>query len=310
VLDGGFINLGNEVANLEFVYGHTPTRTVDFDTSRPNFDHNTNRAFLGAMLSANAGAHRPFVYGLAQQDHNQDDLLALGPITTNYQYESNYFGIGSVGSIADRLRYGVEFAYEGGKNLSNSFELSGAGGLVPVGQTRDHIHAYALDAKLDYLVEDPYQTRLALEFIMASGDNDRGTTSNTFNGNKPGTDDEAFNAFGLLNTGLAFAPAVSNVLALRVGASTIPFPDSGVLRRLQLGVDVFGFGKFDDDAPIDEPTTAGVFYLGFEPDLYLNWQVTSDVTLVLRYGVFFPNDDVILNDDVRQFFYGGLTFAF
>jgi hypothetical protein len=311
VLDGGFINVGNERANFEFVYGHTPTRTVDFDTSRPNFDHNTNRAFLGLMASLNLGEHRPFVYALSQQDHNPDDFLPLGPITTRYQYDSNYFGVGSVGSIADRLRYGVEFAYEGGKNLSNSFALSGAGGLIPVGQTRDHIHAYAMDAKLDYLLADPNQSRLSTEFIFASGDNDRGHTSNTFNGNKPNTDDEAFNAFGLLNTGLAFSPSVSNIMAGRIGASTFPFPDSGVLRRLQIGVDVFGFGKFDDDAPIDEPTTAGVFYLGWEPDVYLNWQVTSDVTLALRYGVFFPNADAFEgNDESRQFFYGGITFAF
>ena len=29
-------------------------------------------------------------------------------------------------------------------------------------------------------------------------------------------------------------------------------------------------------------------YLGVEPDVYVNWQVTSDVTVALRYGVFVP----------------------
>jgi hypothetical protein len=64
-----------------------------------------------------------------------------------------------------------------------------------------------------------------------------------------------------------------------------------------------------EDGGIDEVTNSGR-YLGVEPDIYLNWQIKSDVTLVLRYGVFFPNGDVIANDDTRQFFYGGLTFAF
>jgi hypothetical protein len=112
-----------------------------------------------------------------------------------------------------------------------------------------------------------------------------------------------------LNTGLAFSPSVSNLMAFRVGASTFPFPDSRRLGRLQVGTDFFVFNKMREDGGIDEATQSGR-YLGVEPDVYLNWQVTSDVTLVLRYGVFFPNSDVVLNDDARQFFYGGVTFAF
>ena len=45
--------------------------------------------------------------------------------------------------------------------------------------------------------------------------------------------------------------------------------------------------------------------------LYMNWQITSDLTLALRYGIFFPSSDAFgANDDPRHFFYGGLTFAF
>ena len=311
VLDGAFVNFGNELVNVEVVAGTTPTRTVDFDTSRPTFDHNTDRGFYGAMVTLLAGEHRPFIYGLIQRDYNDEDFLDLGPIDTEFEYNTNYIGVGSVGSIADRLRYGIEFAYEYGDGLSNSFTASGLGGLVPVAQTEEDVEAYALDVKLDYLLPDVYQTRLSGEFIAASGDDDRGHTSNTFNGNLTGTDDDAFNAFGLLNTGLAFAPQVSNLLAVRVGASTFPFPDSAALQRLQVGADVFVYAKFDDDAPIDEPTAEGEFYLGWEPDVYLNWQVTSDITLALRYGIFFPSGDAFgPRDESRQFFYGGVTFAF
>src|SRR5205823_8868133 len=99
---------------------------------------------------------------------------------------------------------------------------------------RDQIQAWAVDGRLDYLLPDERRTRLSAELILASGDDDRGTTSNTFGGNKPNTNDRAFNAFGLLNTGLAFAPAVSNLLAVRLGGSTFPLPDMGPLRRLQV----------------------------------------------------------------------------
>jgi hypothetical protein len=309
VLDGAFVTVGTGPLSFDAVAGITPVRTVDFDTSRPNFDHNTRRGFFGGMLSLQAGDHRPFVYGLYQKDYNEDDFLDQGPIDTRYEYDSAYLGLGSTGALSDRLRYGVEVAYEFGDTLSNSFELSPAGGLIPVEQAEDDISAWALDVKLDYFPDDPLQTRLSAEAIAASGDADRGTTNTTFNGNRAGTTDTAFNGFGLLNTGLAFAPEVSNLLALRGGVAVFPLPDAGIFRRLQVGTDVFVYAKYDKDAPVDEPS-GDERYLGWEPDVYVNWQLTSDLTLAARYGVFFPNDDNFASDDSRQFLFVGLTLGF
>jgi hypothetical protein len=293
--------------DLTAIAGVTPTRTVDFDSSRPDFDHNTRRGFYGAMLSRDVSGHRPYVYGLIQRDYDQDNVGVIGPITTKYDYNSYYIGIGANGPIGDRMLYGVEATYEGGTNLSNS---TTAPPLVQLPQTRDDISAWAVDARLDYLLNDARHTRLSGEVIVASGDDDRlNSTSNTFGGNKSGTKDNAFNAFGLLNTGLAFAPEVSNLLAFRVGASTFPLPSTGPLRRMQVGSDVFIYNKLDSNAPIDEPSFNNG-YLGWEPDFFLNWQATSDVTLVLRYGVFFPSSDAFQSDDARQYIYVGVTYAF
>ena len=41
-----------------------------------------------------------------------------------------------------------------------------------------------------------------------------------------------------------------------------------------------------------------------------NWQVTSDVTIALRYGVFVPSSSVVSHEQVRQFLYTGVTLAF
>jgi hypothetical protein len=98
-------------------------------------------------------------------------------------------------------------------------------------------------------------------------------------------------------------------MMFRVGASTFPFPEHSLLDRMQVGVDFFVFNKMVTDGGIDEATFDGRF-LGLEPDVYMNWQMTSDVTLVLRYGVFFPDDDVVEQDEARQFFFGGVTVAF
>jgi hypothetical protein len=311
-LDGVVVSFRREPFQLEVVAGVTPLDTVDFDSSRPNFDDHTKRGFYGAILSTRLGTHRPFIYALAQRDYNDSDaIISAGGVNvaTSFDYNSNYFGIGSTGAITDRLAYGVEFAYETGDTLSNSFTISPAGALSAVGQQRDDISAWALDAQISYLLADERNTRFDGELILASGDDDRLVTSNTFGGNAPGTKDHAFNSFGLLNTGLAFAPSVSNLVVLRGGVSTFPFPHVNPLRRMQIGTDLFLFAKLSEDAPIDEPTTDDR-YLGFEPDIYMNWQITSDLSLALRYGAFVPGDAIVNDGKIRQFFYAGVTFAF
>jgi hypothetical protein len=315
-LDGVMVDLSwNSDIELSFIAGVTPTRTVDFDASRPNFDHKTKRGFYGAMLSKQAGPqHRPYIYGLIQQDYNNDDPLVQGPVVTEFNYDSFYIGIGSTGNFTDRLLYGAEFVYEGGRALSNSFEGDSIF-ISPIEQTTEDIQAFAWDFRLDYLLADTRRTRFTGEWIIASGDDDRVlSTSDTFGGNTPGTKDHAFNAFGLLNTGLAFAPQVSNLTLFRLGASTFPFADGGgAMSRIQLGTDWFLFYRTDADAVIDEPLkidSEGTAFLGWEPDIFMNWQVTSDVTLTVRYGIFFPNGRVFESTDPRQFFYAGFTYAF
>jgi hypothetical protein len=304
MIDGGAGNFG-----FSFVAGVTPTRTVDFDATRPKFDFNTRRGFYGLMLNTNIAGHQPYVYAMLQRDYNdRDEELTSGAITTRFDYNSYYLGIGSNGPITDHLLYSGEFAYEGGNSLSNSFTIGGPF-ISPVNQQRDEIQAFAGDVRLDYLFGDHRNTRASGELIFASGDDDRLSSSDTFGGNKPGTKDRAFNAFGLLNTGLSFAPQVSNLLAFRLGVTTMPLPDLGPFRRMQVGSDFFLFEKLEGDAPIDEPSASGRL-LGWEPDFYLNWQLTSDLTLAVRYGIFFPNSGVLPSDESRQFVFVGLTYAF
>lgn len=311
VIDGVQVELSKGDIAIEAIAGVTPVRTVDFEATRPDFDFHTRRGFYGLMASTQVESHRPFVYALMQTDYNKDEVYELAPITTKFGYDSYYFGVGSNGSIGDRIIYGAELVYESGRSRSNSFDDSGEF-LSQIEQTTDDICAYAADFRLDYLVPDERRTRFSGEFLVASGDDDRRHTSNTFEGNAPNTRDNAFNAFSLINTGQAFAPAVSNLLMFRAGVSSYPFSDIPSLRRLQLGLDVFAYGRTSTSAPIDEPLAAGTDerFLGWEPDLYLNWQITSDITLAVRYGVFFPNSDAFDDDKARQFFSTSVTFAF
>jgi len=309
VIDGAMIDATYGQLTVSAIAGVTPTRTVDFDPSRPSFDFNTKRGFYGAMATVQVDQHRPFIYGLIQRDYNEPETLVSGNLQTQFDYNSWYLGIGSTGALSDRLLYGLEGVYEGGRSLSNSFALNGSALPQQVEQVHDDIEAWALDARLDYLFADDHHTRFSGEMILASGDDDRTSTSSTFGGNQPGTKDNAFNAFGLLNTGLAFAPSVSNIMALRVGGSTFPIDFSTTTKRIQLGTDLFLYNKLDRNGAIDEPSDTGR-YLGWEPDVYLNWQVTSDVTFAARYGVFFPDSSTLRSSDPRQFLFLSVTYSF
>ena len=264
------------------------------------------------QVSKQIGRSRPYAYGLIQRDYNKDDTsdIVSPAIHTRYRYDSYYLVLGSQGAVTDRMVYGLEMAYEGGYGLSNSYTQNGAG-ISGVPQTDSQINAFAGDFRLDYLFTDERQTRLSLEGIIASGDPDRLTsTTDTFGGNRPHTGDDAFNAFGFLNTGVAFAPPVSNLMMLRVGISTFPLPQVPAFQRLQLGVDGFLFGKTEKDAQSVEPTQLGQRFLGWEPDVFMNWQITNDVTIAVRYGCFFPGNAIENNQQNRQFFYAGVTYAF
>jgi len=316
-----------EVGNLfdvRFLAGTTPeSSVVDFDSSRPSFDGETNRLFLGAQATLTKfDDHQPYIYVLSQTDNNEEDFAVLTfefvpgfptPIPTRYEYNSIYWGIGSKGRITPKLRYEIEGVYQTGDGLSNSFDPVTLNVPPPVGtfvQTREDIEAWAARGQLSYHMLDQNLTKFELEGVVASGDDDRTLdTSNTFGGNTAGTKDNAFNGFGYINTGLAFAPPVSNLTMLRLGASTFPLRDSNWTRRLQIGADVFLYGKTDTDAPIDEATSDD-WFLGVETDFYANWRLTSDMVVFLRYGVYFPGEAISADKDERHFFYTGVTYSF
>lgn len=308
VVDGVMPTFSWGPLTLSTVAGITPLRTVDIMVDRPGYDYNTKRCFYGAMLSATVGSSHPYVFGVVQRDNNSDNVSNIGGITTRYAYNSDYIGFGSAGSLTDHIHYGAEGDFECGNTLSNSSMVQGFQ-LVQATQVKDNIDAWAGDVKLDYLPQDIHNSRITLEGIVASGDPDRGLTNTTFNGIAPYTADRAFNAFGLVSTGLAFGAPVSNLAVMRVGVSTFPLSLIDGFRRLQTGMDVYWFNKAVANAPIDEPTSNAT-YLGWEPDFYINYEVASDITLTFRYGVFMPNEKAFVSDKARQFVYTGAVFAF
>lgn len=291
--------------DIEGLIGITPADegVTDFDASRDDFNTQTERAFFGGTLRYTfPTSHEVYGYVLHMGDNNSGDRPRAGivPEPVEFDYDATYIGFGSNGSIGNNLRYVGEFVYEFGQSTSDPLRAA---------QVEEDISAWAARAQLQWFLRDDWLTRVEFEIILASGDDDRLVTTDTVGGNLPGTDDNAFNSLGFVNTGLAFAPALSNIAVGRVGVSTFPFREVNGFDRFQVGADLLLHNKLDSDAPIEEPTTNDAF-LGLETDFYVNWRVTSDLSFVARYGVFFPGEAIASETDTRHFVFLGVTLSF
>lgn len=276
--------------------GRTVGSSTDIDLTRP-IDR-SRRAFYGAEVTyRRPQRHRPFAFVLWQRDHNSDGAY---PLLQDYDYDSFYAGIGSMGELADRWRYSAELVYEGGAG-SNRGPFAG----------RNEINAFAADFELEYLAPGPRRPRFSVEYLFGSGDSDRRfSPTDTIGGNRGDHSDNSFVGFGYQYTGLSAALLPSNLHMLRAGASIFPCPDSTAWRRLELGTDWFLFHKHHRDGAISDPTAderSG--YVGWEMDYFANWKATADLAWTTRVGFFFPGDGYS-DESPRAFVLFGVVWSF
>ncbi len=296
-----------EAISIEGVVGVSARSGLyDFDVSRPNYDTDTNRHVWGVRGQYEVSPEfAPYVSYFAQTDHNNDSVVLPFFGATEFQYDSQYLSFGTDGSIGNQFLYTLELCHETGTGKSTPI-VAVSGPL----QTDEDIDAWAGVLNMMYLLNDHQSTRIEATLGFGTGDGDRLSSSATIGGNWPGSPDNAFNSLGYINTGLALAPSMTNLLMARVGASTAIPIDPRRPDDLRVGVDFFAFGKTTASAPISAPSTPSRF-VGWECDLRMDWSVTSDVSFNVRYGLFIPNGgNPEPIDQVRQFLYGGVTYAF
>lgn len=274
------------------------SRNID-DTLRM-YDHQ-DRCFWGFEVAYKGIVdHRPFIYYLHQDDHTKP----LSPLAgQSFDYSSRYLGLGSTGTLtplSPYLHYRTELVGEWGKNYSTG---------VTAG--RDDICAMAGDVQLAYAPPVRHRPRFTLGYLFATGDDDRQLSATaTIGGNAAGTNDRAFNAFGYRDTGVAFAPRVSNLHMYTAGASFFPLEDHRWFRKMQLGTRAFFYHKYVKDGPTSDVTSNQDHrWLGWEWDIYCNWRITSDLSFTTRYGAFWPGE-AFADRTCRQFIYTGMVFTF
>ncbi|MDY6913802.1 MAG: alginate export family protein [Planctomycetota bacterium] len=260
-----------------------------------------DRCFFGfELVYTGFGQHRPFVYYLDNQDNTRPD--PPDP-TQGYEYTSRYVGIGSEGTVLlPDLRYRAEVVGESGKRYSDGIAAG-----------RDHICAMAVDVMLEYLFRRPTRPKVMVEYLYGSGDSDHvSTATSTVGGNWPGTRDTNFNAFGFRDTGIAFAPRISNIHIYVLGTSFFPLEHIELFKKMEIGSKVFFYHKARASGPIgDSSTDNRGKWLGWEWDIYCNWRVTSDLAWTIRYGAFQPGSAYDgQGQSCRQYLYTGITLSF
>lgn len=293
------VMIQGEVAGFETTYiaGRTPASTENIDRSRPVADH-SNRVFhIIEERYKGWDSHEPFVYIAWQDDHTSEDPPEL---LQQYRYDSRYIGWGSTGELFENLRYSTEWVIERGKSYNDQRFIK-----------RSDVKAWGFDHRLDYYFRHKMKPVISSEWMFASGDQHRlGSPTNAAGGNQGDHVDNSFVGFGFRDTGLAFAPRMSNMHVWRVGGSFRPFPDSPVAKELELGNDYYVYYKNRHEAAVSDPLAdVQSGYLGWEMDYYANWRIVNDMAWTVRFGTFFPGR-AFSDQSTRTFLLTGVTWSF
>lgn len=299
-LDQVLITAENAKVEVQGLVAKSISSTANIDTSRPSRG-DSDRIFWGTQVKYKGfQKHEPFAYFFSQDDRQGEPWYS---VLRNYRYDSWYVGLGSRGELLRNLRYHNEWVIEGGRSYIDRRSLLQE-------NRRAAIQAWAVDAGLTYLFQRPMRPTISGDYMFASGDSHRpGSPTNVLGGNRRG-DDTSFSGFGYRDTGLAFAPRLSNIHIWRLGGSFLPLESIRGLEKLELGTDWFMYARNRSGSAVSDPTAdtkAG--FLGWEMDYFVNWRITSDLSWTARYGSFFPTH-AFSNETCRTFFLTGVTYSF
>ncbi len=275
------------------------------DTNPFNFDYND---FTGVTEEVSdgeinlGGAERIFagiVPGLYLGEHEIYGLFIYSPDFEDdklYKYTTFYGGLGFKGSIISGLGYHVEGIYQGGTSpISDS--------VNPEGETAT-IQAFAVFTELKYLIDHPSKVQVSVKYAAGSGDKDR-ENAYLSNGNTYGKD-TLFKSFGLFYRGFSARPEIGNIQLAGLTISGNPFYslDGESFKHFLFGIQSYSYFKDDgvitgsfgisntfdvQDQSVDRYGSDK--YLGSTLDMFIRWQISSDLYFAQEFGVFFHQFD-------------------
>ena len=267
----------------------------DIDSSRPEAGH-SDRWHTGLEGGwQGLPGNRLYALALFQFDFNGDNQPGQ-----NFDYNSQYWGVGIKGSDLKHLEHFFEAVYETGRSAGTGSTQTEA------------ISAWSLRAGLNWTPPaGDFRPALFAEYMFGSGDADRASPTSTVGGNRAGTIDTSFAPFGFVQTGYSLFPKLSNLHVIRAGGEFTPFPMLYYADTLHFGAAGYVYMKDKAAAGISDGRASGNSAdVGQAIDVWLNWRVLEDVAFNVRYGVFFPGAAYPTVNDPQHFVSAGMTLVF
>lgn len=295
-LDGGRLDFS--YGNFSgFVHrGRTPESRNNQNPAAPG-SYNSKRYFNGIELGlSTVGGWRPYAGYLQERDNSEER-----PRNTNQEFRSDFNMVfaGLRGEITPQWKISGEHIWQTGR--------------VPRLSTPSHRNPQSSNA---YVISTQYlQDSVAIyeyDFTYARGDNDRRSVVASGNGSESriGRSDHNFFYFGYVDTGLVYAPRISNML-IHHGGVTVNLPE---LPRWQAKLDLYNFRRdVSHTANSDPYITRHGSEMGREADVSLEFRPFANMSLVGDYGIFFagrPHGTSSNSSPRREYFGVSLSLDF
>ena len=239
--------------------------------------------------------HEPFAYFF--QTHDNNGIHTAGQ---DYAYDSRYLGIGSTGKfLLNDLRYSTEFVYEGGQ--STAFNST----------SKDEIQAFGLDAMLAVSLPDAASPAFYGRIPVGHG---RSGPAELFRapswatGRAPPTMPSTPSASAI--RGWPSPRDCPTCTSSSSGASFFPLENVAFFRKMEVGTRSYLYVKDSTNGGLSD-LSAGESSncAGFEQDVFVDYRITSDLSMTVRYGVFTPGT-AFDSREIRNAFLTGLVYSF
>ena len=248
----------------------------NIDTSVPGYLKDSDRHFYGAGVGyTGIRDHQIYSYVLVQRDFSDEEPNSS---SQQYTYNSQYYGVGSVGKISKNVNYWIEIIREEGKSY-----------VYTTNEEKD-VDAWATDIGMEYKWKFYGDPKVSVEYAYGSGDPDRTSVTDTENGNALGNDNN-FLYFGYFPTGIVSTPRLSNLHLYKISLACFPLKKYSAFEKLSFAFDYYRFFKDRRSGGIsDEEATQNSRDVGSEIDFTIDWQAFSDLNISIEFGHFMPGD--------------------
>lgn len=261
-------------AKIKGFFAHTLPHQENIDTSIPGYDKSSERNFYGAEYDyTGITSHNLYGFVVVQRDSSDERPQDA---EHDYTYDSRYIGAGARGSFPCRVSYWLEGVKESGRSF------------IYEGNIKEDIDAWAGILALSYDPDIYSHPSIFFKYAYGSGDKDRVSVTDTFDGNASGKD-RNFLYFGYIPAGYALAPRLSNLYFFKTGFTVKPLEKIRLFKNCSFGVDYYRYYKARETGGVYDIDAVGMHRdIGYEVDATLSWHIFSDLSCVVQYGYFSP----------------------